>query len=127
MAMLKPVILIIDDERPYVDLLGELLEKYGLEAQTAYDAGDALFRLRARKPDLILMDLKMPQMDGLSLIDRLRSERKWQKIPIIVVSAKTGREDQKAALDAGANRFLSKPFSSKDLKSVLGEFVAITG
>ena len=125
--MLKPVILIVDDERPYVDLLGELLEKYGLEAQTAYDAGDALFRLRAKKPDLILMDLKMPQMDGLSLIDRLRSNRKWQKIPIIVVSAKTGREDQKAALDAGANRFLSKPFSSKDLKSVLGEFVAITG
>ena len=125
--MLKPVILIVDDERPYVDLLGELLEKYGLEAHTAYDAGDALFRLRAKKPDLILMDLKMPQMDGLSLIDRLRSNRKWQKIPIIVVSAKTGREDQKAALDAGANRFLTKPFSSKDLKSVLGEFVSLTG
>jgi CheY-like chemotaxis protein len=125
--MLKPVILIVDDERPYVDLLGELLEKYGLEAQTAYDAGDALFRLRAKKPDLILMDLKMPQMDGLSLIDRLRSNRKWQKIPIIVVSAKTGREDQKAALDAGANRFLTKPFSSKDLFSMLGEFVSLSG
>jgi CheY-like chemotaxis protein len=125
--MLKPVILIVDDERPYVDLLGELLEKYGLEAQTAYDAGDALFRLRAKKPDLILMDLKMPQMDGLSLIDRLRSNRKWQKIPIIVVSAKTGREDQKAALDAGANRFLTKPFSSNDLRTVLREFVALTG
>ena len=125
--MLKPVILIVDDERPYVDLLGELLEKYGLEAHTAYDAGDALFRLRAKKPDLILMDLKMPQMDGLSLIDRLRSERKWQKIPIIVVSAKTGREDQKAALDAGANRFLTKPFSSNDLRKVLGEFVSLTG
>ncbi len=125
--MLKPVILIVDDERPYVDLLGELLEKYGLEAQTAYDAGDALFRLRAKKPDLILMDLKMPQMDGISLIDRLRSNRKWQKIPIIVVSAKTGREDQKAALDAGANRFLTKPFSSSDLRTVLREFVALTG
>jgi CheY-like chemotaxis protein len=125
--MLKPVILIVDDERPYVDLLGELLEKYGLEAQTAYDAGDALFRLRAKKPDLILMDLKMPQMDGLSLIDRLRSNRKWQKIPIIVVSAKTGREDQQAALAAGANRFLSKPFSSKDLVTVLGEFVSLRG
>ncbi len=125
--MLKPVILIVDDERPYVDLLGELLEKYGLEAQTAYDAGDALFRLRAKKPDLILMDLKMPQMDGLSLIDRLRSNRKWQKIPIIVVSAKTGREDQKAALDAGANRFLTKPFSSKDLFRALGEFVSLSG
>ena len=125
--MLKPVILIVDDERPYVDLLGELLEKYGLEAQTAYDAGDALFRLRAKKPDLILMDLKMPQMDGISLIDRLRSNRKWQKIPIIVVSAKTGREDQQAALDAGANRFLTKPFSSNDLRTVLREFVALTG
>lgn len=125
--MLKPVILIVDDERLYVDLLGELLEKYGLEAHTAYDAGDALFRLRAKKPDLILMDLKMPQMDGLSLIDRLRSERKWQQIPIIVVSAKTGREDQQAALDAGANRFLSKPFSSNELKSVLGEFVTLSG
>ena len=125
--MLKPVILIVDDERPYVDLLGELLEKYGLEAQTAYDAGDALFRLRAKKPDLILMDLKMPQMDGISLIDRLRSNRKWQKIPIIVVSAKTGREDQKAALDAGANRFLTKPFSSNDLRTVLREFVALSG
>ena len=125
--MLKPVILIVDDERPYVDLLGELLEKYGLEAQTAYDAGDALFRLRAKKPDLILMDLKMPQMDGLSLIDRLRSNRKWQKIPIFVVSAKTGREDQKSALDAGANRFLTKPFSSNDLRTVLREFVALTG
>ena len=124
--MLKPVILIVNDERPYVDLLGELLEKYGLEAHTAYDAGDALFRLRAKKPDLILMDLKMPQMDGLSLIDRLRSNRKWQKIPIIVVSAKTGREDQQAALEAGANRFLTKPFSSKDLVSVLGEFVSLS-
>ena len=124
--MLKPVILIVDDERPYVDLLGELLEKYGLEAQTAYDAGDALFRLRATKPDLILMDLKMPQMDGLSLIDRLRSDRKWRKIPIVVVSARTAKEDQEAALGAGANRFLTKPFSSADLLEVLREFVATT-
>lgn len=123
--MLKPVILIVDDERPYVDLLGELLEKYGLEAHTAYDAGDALFRMRATKPDLILMDLKMPQMDGLSLIDRLRSEQRWQEIPIVVVSARTAKEDQQAALEAGANRFLTKPFSSDELKSVLGEFVVV--
>ena len=124
--MLKPIILIVDDERPYVDLLGELLEKYGLEAHTAYDAGDALFRLRATKPDLILMDLKMPQMDGLSLIDRLRSDRKWRKIPIVVVSARTAKEDQEAALEAGAKRFLTKPFSSAELIEVLTEFVATT-
>ncbi|MCZ6529049.1 MAG: response regulator [Chloroflexi bacterium] len=124
--MLKPVILIVDDERPYVDLLGELLEKYGLEAHTAYDAGDALFRMRATVPDVILMDLKMPQMDGLLLIDRLRSERKWRKIPIVVVSARTAKEDQEAALEAGANRFLTKPFSSAELIEVLTEFVATT-
>jgi CheY-like chemotaxis protein len=124
--MLKPIILIVDDERPYVDLLGELLEKHGLEAHTAYDAGDALFRMRATKPDLILMDLKMPQIDGLSLIDRLRSNQEWHKIPIVVVSARTGREDQQAALEAGANKFLTKPFSSADLLEVLAEFVATT-
>jgi CheY-like chemotaxis protein len=124
--MLKPIILIVDDERPYVDLLGELLEKHGLEAHTAYDAGDALFRIRATKPDLILMDLKMPQIDGLSLIDRLRSNQEWHKIPIVVVSARTGREDQQAALEAGANKFLTKPFSSADLLEVLAEFVATT-
>ena len=124
--MLQPVILIVDVERPYVDLLGELLERYGLEVHTAYDAGDALFRLRAKKPDLILLDLKMPQMDGLSFIDQLRSKSRWSKIPIVVVSAKTAKEDQKAALEAGANRFLPKPFSSEDLKKVLGEFVAVS-
>jgi CheY-like chemotaxis protein len=124
--MLQPVILIVDDERPYVDLLGELLERYGLEVYTAYDAGDALFRLRAKKPDLILLDLKMPQMDGLSFMNQLRSKAKWSKIPIVVVSAKTAKEDQKAALEAGADRFLPKPFSSEDLRRVLGEFVAVT-
>ena len=82
--------------------------------------------MRAIKPDVILMDLKMPQMDGLSLIDRLRSERKWRKIPIVVVSARTAKEDQEAALEAGANRFLTKPFSSAELIEVLTEFVATT-
>lgn len=123
--MLKPVILIIDDERPYVDLLGELLEKYGLEAHTAYDAGDALFRLRARKPDLILLDLKMPEMDGLTFIDRLRADRKWRKIPIVVVSARTGKDEQSAAIEHGADKFLAKPFSSDELRRVLGEFVEV--
>ena len=123
--MLKPIILIVDDERPYVDLLGELLEKYGLEAQTAYDAGDALFRLRAKKPDLILLDLKMPQMDGISFIDKLREKDEWQKIPIVVVSAKNAKEAKSAAIKAGADRFLAKPFSSEELRSVLGEFVEV--
>jgi CheY-like chemotaxis protein len=82
--------------------------------------------MRATKPDLILMDLKMPEMDGLSLIDRLRSEQQWQSIPIVVVSARTAREEQQAALDAGANKFLTKPFSSADLLEVLAEFVATT-
>jgi len=72
------------------------------------------------------LDLKMPQMDGLSFIDQLRSKSKWSKIPIVVVSAKAAKEDQKAALEAGADRFLPKPFSSEDLRKVLGEFVPVT-
>ena len=121
--MLRPIVLIVDDERQYVELLGELLEKYGLEAHTAFDAGDALFSMRSKVPDLILMDLKMPEMDGLALIDRLRSENEWKQIPIVVVSARTGKDVQSEVLAAGADRFLPKPFSSSELMEVLGEFV----
>ena len=123
--MLKPTILIVDDERQYVELLGELLSKYGMRAAIAYDANDALFSVRSKAPDLILMDLKMPEMDGLDLIDRLRAEGEWRDIPIVVVSARTGKDVRKEVLSAGADRFLAKPFSSEQLMEVLGEFVAV--
>ena len=112
-------ILIVDDEKAYCRVVGELLAEYGYDVSVAYDAGDALFRLKNTHPDLILMDVMMPQIDGLSLIGRLRLSEPWGKIPIIVVSAKAQPADRIAAIGAGANGFLPKPFTANMLRTTI--------
>lgn len=124
--MLRPIILIIDDEQDYCDVVGEFLESRGLEVHTANDAGDALFRLKNAKPDLILIDVMMPQIDGLTLIGRLRGEPNWKRIPIVVVSAKAHEEDQQAAIAAGADDFLPKPFTGQELQEIVGTYLTRT-
>ena len=119
---MQPTILLVDDEKKYCEVVGELLEAYGFEVLYAYDAGDALFRLKASMPDLILMDVMMPEVDGLTLIGRLRISDEWARVPILVVSAKSQDRDREAALGAGANAFLPKPFTEEKLRNAIAEF-----
>lgn len=118
-------ILIVDDEKQYCHIVGDLLARYGYEVSMAYDAGDALFRLKASRPDLILMDIMMPDIDGLSLIGRLRLTAEWAEIPILVISAKSLPCDRAAAIGAGANRFLPKPFTAAMLKDAIEETLSV--
>ena len=90
--MVRPNILIVDDEKQYCTVISDLLKSYGCDVHVANDAGDALFRLKNSIPDLILMDIMMPEIDGLTLIGRLRLMDKWSKIPIIAISAYPNRE-----------------------------------
>lgn len=117
--MLSQRILIVDDEKEYCQVVGDLLARDGFEVSMAYDAGDALFRLKAARPDLILMDIMMPEIDGLSLIGRLRLTAEWADIPIIVISAKSRPTDRMAAIGAGANGFLPKPFTADMLRAAI--------
>ena len=73
----------------------------------------------------MLLDIMMPEIDGLTVIRRIRSHPDWTDIPVIVVSAKVLSEDRSAALNAGANAFLPKPFSAHDLRVALRQFVAV--
>ncbi len=73
----------------------------------------------------MLLDIMMPEIDGLTVIRRIRSRPDWIDIPVIVVSAKVLSEDRSAALNAGANAFLPKPFSAHDLRVALRPFVAV--
>lgn len=123
--MLQPTILIVDDEKAYCEVLREVLEVQGYHVELAYDAGDALFRLRERKPDLILMDVMMPEIDGLSLMGRLRLNDDWARIPIVVVSAKASSIDRDVALASGANGFLAKPFTVEMLRAALAEHLPV--
>jgi len=81
--------------------------------------------LESVTPNLVLLDIMMPEIDGLTVIRRIRSRPDWVDIPVIVVSAKVLTEDRSAALNAGADAFLPKPFSAHELRAALRPFVAV--
>lgn len=113
------MILVIDDEPALRSVLCTMLEVFGYSVVEAGSATFALKLLEEITPDLILTDIMMPDMDGLTLVRRLRSEPAWSGILALVISAKTTTDDRMAAEAAGANGFLAKPFSASDLKGAL--------
>ena len=124
--MSKPVILLIDDEKPYAKVIKEALEVNGVEVLLAHNAMDALNLFQQVTPDLILMDVMMPEVDGLSLLRWIREHSENDSLPIHVVSAKAQDEDRKAAITAGANGFLAKPFTVDEMRDVIGQYVPLT-
>jgi DNA-binding response OmpR family regulator len=109
---MKPVILVVDDDRKTVDLIRLYLEKDGYRVLTAYDGRQALDLARRRQPGLIILDLMLPRVDGLDVCRILRSET---RVPIIMLTAKTTEEDKLAGLDLGADDYITKPFSPREL------------
>jgi len=112
-------IIVIDDEHAFCDVVCEILDALGYNTRQAYNAHQAITLLQEITPDLILTDVMMPELDGLTFIRQLRSEPKWSEIPIIIVSAKATKADRDAAEDAGADGYLIKPFSSLELEELI--------
>jgi CheY-like chemotaxis protein len=104
-------ILVVDDDPVFCDIMKELLRRSGFQVRIAYRVEDALTEVAWRRPDLVLTDVMMPEVDGLSFVRRLREDPRWATIPTIVVSARVMDVDHDAAADAGADGFLEKPFS----------------
>jgi CheY-like chemotaxis protein len=115
----KGVILVVDDERAFCDVVCEILEAIGYRAYFALDAVQALQSLPQVKPDVVLTDVMMPVMDGLSFVRYLREQPTWSSIPVVIISAKATQEDRRKAFESGADEFLSKPFSSYDLEELI--------
>jgi DNA-binding response OmpR family regulator len=124
--MSKPVILLIDDEKSYAKVIKEALEFNGVEVLLAHNAMDALNLFQQVTPDLILLDVMMPEVDGLSLLRWIREHSENEKLPIHVVSAKSQPDDRKAAIEAGANGFLAKPFTVQEMRDVIGQYVPLS-
>ena len=118
-----PSILVVDDEPAFCDVVCEILQMFGFEAHQALSAGHALEVLETLVPDLILTDIMMPGIDGLSLLRRLRARPSWSGIPTVVVSAMGSDQDMLAAEQAGADGFLAKPFSAEDLRRMVHRFI----
>ena len=109
---MKPLILVIEDDPQIRRFLRAALDAEGYRLQEAVTADDGSAQAAARQPDLILLDLGLPDRDGLDVI---RSVREWGKIPILVLSARGQEKDKIAALDLGADDYVAKPFAVGEL------------
>lgn len=112
----KARILVVDDQAQNVELIQELLGTSGYKVSTAYDGEDALRKVHAELPDLVLLDIMMPKMDGYQVCEALRAADETKDIPIIFVTAKTEVKDWTHAIfNMGANSYVTKPINSKKL------------
>ena len=111
--MARTRILVVDDDRKIVDLVRAYLDKDGYRVLTAHDGLQALELTRQKQPDLIVLDLMLPGIDGLDVCRLLRSE--GNKVPIIMLTAKTTETDKLIGLDLGADDYVTKPFSPREL------------
>ncbi|MDD4011920.1 MAG: response regulator transcription factor [Sphaerochaetaceae bacterium] len=105
-------ILVVEDEKNILNFICATLEANGYQAIKAFTGKQALMYITSYCPDLVILDLGLPDMDGGNIIIELR---KWSQMPLIVVSARTSESDKVEALDAGADDYLTKPFGTQEL------------
>ena len=111
----KATILIVDDEPANVDMLNQELEEEGYNLLTAYDGEDALIKVQEHQPDLVLLDVMMPKVDGFTVCRILKGSGKTILIPVILLTALSAHEDRVRGIEAGADDFISKPFDRDEL------------
>lgn len=119
-------ILIVEDELDAAEMFAEMMRVSGYRVLKAYSSGPAMMLLSAEIPDVVLLDIMMPDISGLEVLRYIRREPRLQHIPVIILSAKNLPSDIKAGLDAGATLYLTKPIGYQELKSAV-EKVLTTG
>ena len=110
-----PKILVVDDERPIAEIIKYNLQKEGYEVQTAYDGDEAIKMVHKTNPELIILDIMLPEQDGLEILRKLRASAATSKIPIIMLTAKDSEYDKVTGLDFGADDYVTKPFGMMEL------------
>lgn len=112
-------ILVADDEPEVVDLVRMILQMEGYTILAAADGLETLTRVRTEQPDLVLLDVRMPRMSGLDVLDHLRADAATASIPIIMLSVVTTYPEVREALQRGAVAYLSKPFELKEMSRLV--------
>ncbi len=110
--MNKPFILVVEDDAPVRNLITTTLKAHEYKFITAQNGNNAIMEASSHNPDIVLLDLGLPDIDGVEVIERIRT---WSYMPIIVISARSEDKDKIDALDAGADDYLTKPFSVEEL------------
>ncbi len=117
-------ILLVDDEPHVLEVLKVTLEDFGFQLLEAEDGPSALQLVRDRKPDLVILDVMLPSMSGLDVCRTLRAEN-GQEMPVILLTARSGEEDERAGYEAGADRYLTKPFSPLTLQTEVVKLLSV--
>ncbi len=115
MADARTRILIVDDEPDLLSVLRFGLEAEGFDVVEAADGERGLELARTGQPDLIVLDLMLPRMDGYKVCRALKFDERYRRIPIIILSARSGETDRRLAFDLGADEYVTKPYEVRDL------------
>ena len=118
----KPVVLIVDDSVTVRKVTSRLLERNGYEAQVAMDGIDALEKLQEMLPEVIVLDIEMPRMDGFEVANHIRHNPRLKHIPIVMITSRTGEKHRERAFGIGVNEYMGKPFQEQMLLDTLARF-----
>ncbi|MFA4889701.1 MAG: response regulator [Candidatus Omnitrophota bacterium] len=116
-------ILIVDDEKDLVETLTFRLKANNYEVIKAYDGQEGLDNARKEKPDLIILDLMLPRMDGYKVCGLLKSDTRYSKIPVILFTARAQESDKKMGEEVGADAYITKPFEPAVLLAKIAELL----
>ncbi|KAF1686502.1 hypothetical protein B1992_08105 [Pseudoxanthomonas broegbernensis] len=110
-----PLVMVVDDSLTMRKVTGRVLERHNFEVATARDGVEALERLEERVPDLMLLDIEMPRMDGYELATAMRADARFRDVPIVMITSRTGEKHRQRAFEIGVQRYLGKPYQELDL------------
>ncbi len=116
-------VLIVDDEPAWLKILSYILRKKGYDVREESSARDALVTLKKYKPDLIVSDVRMPDMNGFDFLDLVKQSKKNSETPFVFISAIDDYESRKAAQNLGATDYLTKPFNEEEVVGILSKYI----
>ena len=119
----KKKILLVDDEQDMIYAVQMQLEASNFKVLTAMDGQEGLDKARAEKPDLIILDLMLPRIDGYKVCRMLKFDEKYKKIPVIIYTARAQEADEKLGYEVGADAYMTKPFDPRKLLAKINELL----
>lgn len=121
-----PVVLVVDDDEDSLFLLNHLLEQYACEVVSVSDGSEALAQVRSLQPDLILLDIWLPNMSGIDILRQIRIERLCPSTPVVAVTALVLEKDRELIFRSGFDRYICKPYDVVEMETLLNDYLVAT-
>ena len=123
---IQPLVMVVDDSITMRKVTTRVLERNDMEVVTAKDGLDAVEKLQDKVPDVMLLDIEMPRMDGYELATYMKNDPRLKHVPIIMITSRTGEKHRQRALEIGVERYLGKPYQESDLLRNVQEILRLS-